>query len=136
MRPFGPAYKKDVPLLERPFYMPALSVCYTRTDTLIKPIKFLHHFIDRHRNISPAPSRQVHTSAQNAQTELPVNMDILISQIFPQIFFLLQVLLCPGADQHDGGYCSDDVQVSQKILPQVLVTDPLSRYGINHETVH
>ena len=111
-------------------------ILLTLDFSLIKTIEFLYHFIDRHRNISSAPSRQVHSSAHDTQAEFPVNMDIFISQIFPQILFLFQILLRAGAYQHNRGNRGDNVQVSEEILPQMLVTDPLSRNRIDHETVH
>lgn len=135
MRPFGPAYKKDVPLLERPFYM-ASPANAAALYPLVKPIELLHHFIDCHRNIPSAPSRQIYTSAQNTQAKFSVDMDVFVSQVFPQILFLLQIFLRAGAYQHDGGYGCDNVQIPEQILAQMFVADPLAGHGIDHETVH
>ena len=81
----------------------------------------LAELVALHRHLSSALSGQIGTASQKAVAQLVKKHHVLLFYVFPQLVFLLQVFLCVGTDQHNGGNRGDDVQIIDHVAAQLLV---------------
>ena len=70
-------------------------------EFLVKPIKLLRNLIAGDRHLPSAFSRQVYALSEEAPAQAHIQREILLFQILPQFFFLLQILLCLRANRQN-----------------------------------
>ena len=112
------------------------ALIIAKLNISVKSIKLLAELVSCYRDLASAAAWEVHEVAHEAVTKFSVEGTVSGADVLEKLFLLFQGFFCTGADQHDRGNGSDNVQVADHVSSSAFIHASTAVVRVYHQFVY